>query len=380
MFVMNSFARFLKWVKGTKPSCSVSAFSTSHHLSIKPGQILGSRFTIVKQLGAGQHSTVWLATSCDMHSRCCFENLILLLRDNGPKAIKILTSDVTSLQGKDAFELEVLERISTTQSSLTNKRLLQLQDHFRITGEHGEHLCLVTEPLGPSLSDVQSTMESKCLPLPLVKHVTRQLLEGLQVLHDQCHTVHTGDIYSNPFFQAFLTLSVDIKPDNILFTKATAMWGTVNVNPATFDSVDIMLVDFGTGELRRKVLALVALKIPSYATRCSTYPPDPTSSPSLSRGNNRLRMELQSRHLEPWLYCKHLYSSLLSFMYRPFQVFELITGQHLFKPKADAAWSAEQYHLARIFATFGTSDVPQNILNFFRQGQHFEKYFNNEGT
>jgi len=162
MFVMNSFSRFLKWLKGTKPSRSVSAFSTSHHLSIKPGQILGSRFTIVKQLGAGQHSTVWLATSCDKHSRCCFENLILLLRDNGPKAIKILTSDVTSLQGKDAFELEVLERISTAQSTLTNKRLLQLQDHFRITGEHGEHLCLVTEPLGPSLSDVQSTMESRC--------------------------------------------------------------------------------------------------------------------------------------------------------------------------------------------------------------------------
>jgi len=147
-----------------------------------------------------------------------------------------------------------------------------------------------------------------------VKHVTRQLLEGLQVLHDQCHTVHTGDIYSHPFFQALLTLSVDVKPDNnILFSKAT-MWGDVNVNPTTFDSVDIMLVDFGTGELRKFFFAIKALKISSYATRCSTYPPDPTSSPSLSRGNNRLRMELQSRHLEPWLYCKHLYSSLPSCM------------------------------------------------------------------
>ena len=91
-------------------------------------------------------------------------------------------------------------------------------------------------------------------------------------------------------------------------------------------------------------------------------------------------MELQSRHLEPWLYCKYLYSSLPSSMHRrPFQVFELITGQHLFKPKAGATWSAEQYHLARIFATFGTRDEPQNIINFFRHGQHFEEYFNNEG-
>ena len=33
------------------------------------------------------------------------------------------------------------------------------------------------------------------------------------------------------------------------------MWENVSVNLATFDSVDIMLVDFGTSELKRKVLA-----------------------------------------------------------------------------------------------------------------------------
>ncbi|KAL4065056.1 kinase-like protein [Scleroderma citrinum] len=305
---MNSFSRILKWVEGKKSSCSVSV--SSHHLSVKPGQILGSRFEIVKQLGAGKHSTVWLATS-----------------DNGPKAIKILTNDVTSLQGQDACELEVLERISTAQSTLTNKRLLQLQDHFRITGEHGEHLCLVTEPLGPSLSDLQSTVESKRLPLPLVKHVTRQLLEGLQVLHDQCHTVHT-----------------DIKPDNILFMAT--MWENVDVNWATFDLVDIVLVDFGTAmphdTPHARLIQPVALRCPEVITGC-----------------------VWNCKADIWnLGCI---------------VSELITGQHLFKPKAGATWSAEQYHLARIFATFGTRDVLQNLLNFFQQGQHFEEYFNNKG-
>jgi serine/threonine-protein kinase SRPK3 len=118
----------------------------------------------------------------------------LFSRNNGPKALKILTDDVTLLQGKDAFELEVLEQVASAQETLGNKRLLQLQDHFKVPGEHGEHLCFVTDPLGISLLDVQSAFESKRLPLQLVKNVTGQLLEGLQVLHEQCKVVHTGNV------------------------------------------------------------------------------------------------------------------------------------------------------------------------------------------
>lgn len=60
-------------------------------------------------------------------------------------------------------------------------------------------------------------------------------------------------------------------------------------------------------------------------------------------------------------------------------MFELITGQHLFKPKAGATWSAEQYHLARIFGTAYTKPLPPNVIHFFRRGQHFEKYFDDKG-
>lgn len=124
------------------------------------------------------------------------------------------------------------------------------------------------------------------------------------------------------------------------------MWENVNVNPATFNSVDIMLVDFGTAmphdAPHTRLIQPVALRCPEVITGC-----------------------VWSCKADIWnLGCI---------------VFELITSQHLFKPKAGATWSAEQYHLARIFATFGTRDEPQNIINFFRHGQHFEEYFNNEG-
>ncbi|TDL14972.1 kinase-like protein [Rickenella mellea] len=303
------FSRLPKSINGAKSSRSAS--SLGHHLSTRPGQILGSRFEIVRQLGEGQHSTVWLATS-----------------DDGPKALKILTDDVTSLQGKEAFELEVLKNVASAQSTLRYKRLLQLEDHFKFSGEHGEHLCLVTEPLGPSLLNVQSTVESKRLPLPLVKHVTRQLLEALQVLHDQCHTVHT-----------------DIKLDNILF-RIGPVSKNVEIKPAAFGDEDIVLIDFGTamphGVPHTRLIQPVALRCPEVITGCA------------------------------WD-CKADIWNLGCI------VFELITGQHLFKPKAIASYTAEQYHLARIFGTFGTfstEDVPQNMLNFFQHGQHFEKFFN----
>ncbi|KAJ8088910.1 hypothetical protein PM082_014156 [Marasmius tenuissimus] len=46
-------------------------------------------------------------------------------------------------------------------------------------------------------------------------------------------------------------------------------------------------------------------------------------------------------------------------------------GQHLFKPRASATWSTEQYYLARIFATSYTKPLPPNVMDFFRRGQYF---------
>ncbi|KAF8580267.1 kinase-like protein [Ramaria rubella] len=266
---MGFFSRSLKALRVTKYSRSAS--SISHHLSVRPGQIPGSHFEVVKQLGAGQHSTVWLATSA-----------------SGPKALKILTDDVTLLQGKDAFELEVLEKIAFSQLTSRNKRLLQLQDHFS------------------RLWDL-NVFSRHC---------------------DRCHTVHT-----------------DIKSDNILFNTAT-MLENVDVILSSVNLVDIVLVDFGTAmphsAPHTRLIQPVAFRCPEVITSCV------------------------------WNYKADIWN--LGCI-----VFELMTGQHLFKPKAGASWSAEQCHLARIFSTFGARDVPQHLLDFFRQGQHSEKYFNDKG-
>ncbi|KAF5392346.1 hypothetical protein D9757_001442 [Collybiopsis confluens] len=308
-FHMKFVSRVLHSVKDFRGTVSVPL--ASHRLAVKPGQILDSRYQIIKQLGSGQHSTVWLAQS-----------------DGGSKALKILTNVVTALQSKEAFELEVLKNVASAQSGSSQKRLLQLEDHFNIHENHVDHLCLVTAPLGPSLLQVCSKLESKRLPPQLVKCVARQLLEALHVLHDQCQTVHT-----------------DIKPDNIMFSTAS-LSENEEIDLDIIHEINIVLVDFGTAippsGPHSRLIQPVALRAPEVITGC-----------------------VWDVKVDIWnLGCI---------------VFELITGQHLFKPKASATWSAEQYHLARIFGTSYTKPLPPNVMDFFRRGQHFEKYFDDKG-
>jgi serine/threonine protein kinase len=177
----------------------------------------------------------------------------VLQRDHGPKALKILTKDVTGYQGRQAFELEVLKKIASVQSGKAQERLLQLEDHFYVSDEDKKHLCLVTAPLGSSLLAVRQRFESKRLPIPLAKRITCHLLEGLQVLHNQWDTVHTGECFTFWWFPGLILLSQDIKHDNIMLSQGSSSEGD-SIDLGKLFEADFVLADFGTGKLSRALL------------------------------------------------------------------------------------------------------------------------------
>ena len=115
-------------------------------------------------------------------------------------AIKCLRNDVTAGQGSATYELEVLDAIRKQMAvapseSVGPSRVLQLLDHFMLDNvSSGQHLCLVTKPLGMNLQEVQKAFPGRRMPLPLVRHVVKQLLEGLAFIHDDCRVVHTGEV------------------------------------------------------------------------------------------------------------------------------------------------------------------------------------------
>lgn len=76
--------------------------------------------------------------------------------------------------------------------------IVSFLDSFSHQGPEASHVCIVFEPLGENLLALIERNKKKGVPRPLVKVIAKQILLGLEYLHDECDLVHT-----------------DIKPENI---------------------------------------------------------------------------------------------------------------------------------------------------------------------
>ncbi|ODV95556.1 hypothetical protein PACTADRAFT_50260 [Pachysolen tannophilus NRRL Y-2460] len=206
------------------------------------------RYTVVRKLGWGHFSTVWLA----------FDN-----KTSTHVAFKIVRS---AKQYHEAAldEIKILEAINDGDDSHPGKRhLVKMLDHFVIKGPNGQHVCMVFEVLGENMLNLinkfkdfqknqklnikssgrnnsassssyhsnnnnynniynttptsSSSASFSCqnggcaeieavlkdmhggLPIQLVKQITKQLLLALDYLHSKCGLIHT-----------------DLKPENVL--------------------------------------------------------------------------------------------------------------------------------------------------------------------
>ncbi|TNM88392.1 hypothetical protein fugu_004646 [Takifugu bimaculatus] len=151
---------------------------------VEIGEIFVDRYQVVRKLGWGHFSTVWLCW--DMMKRCFV-------------ALKVVRSaQMFTETALDEIRLLKCVRDSDAKD-LKRDRVVHLIDDFRITGENGEHVCMVLEVLGHQLLRWIVTSNYTGLPLPCVKSILRQVLQGLDYLHTKCKIIHT-----------------DIKPENIL--------------------------------------------------------------------------------------------------------------------------------------------------------------------
>ena len=97
-------------------------------------------------------------------------------------------------------EIKLLEKVnSALPNSIHRKRIVELYDSFQICGPNGNHVAMAFEVLGPNLLTLIKKYNHKGIPSRLVKKITKQVLMGLEYLHDGCGIIHT-----------------DLKPENIL--------------------------------------------------------------------------------------------------------------------------------------------------------------------
>ncbi|KAK1911817.1 hypothetical protein P3342_013122 [Pyrenophora teres f. teres] len=142
------------------------------------------KYTIVRKLGWGHFSTVWLSRD----------------NTNGKHvALKVVRSAAhyteTALD-----EIKLLKKVvDANKDHPGRKHVVSLLDSFNHKGPNGVHVCMVFEVLGENLLGLIKRWNHRGIPMPLVKQITKQVLLGLDYLHRECGIIHT-----------------DLKPENVL--------------------------------------------------------------------------------------------------------------------------------------------------------------------
>ncbi|KAK5666362.1 serine/threonine protein kinase, CMGC [Batrachochytrium dendrobatidis] len=208
---------------------------------------LDGRYIVLRKLGWGHFSTVWLAKDTK-YSR--------------PVALKIVRS-ASNYTEAAIDEIKLLEKVVKANRNDPHRRyIVELCDSFKVKGPHGTHIVMAFEVLGPNLWNMIRRYHRRGIPIDIVKRITKQVVMGLDYLHSECGIIHT-----------------DLKPENILIA--------IDVSETMRQ---LGLHDLNSDPLSQSPVKQLDTLSPHSATAsqpssCSTLPPQ---SPLKNTANNDL--------------------------------------------------------------------------------------------
>jgi len=142
------------------------------------------RYTVLHKLGWGHFSTVWLVADSEL---------------GGVAALKVVKSAQHYTEAA-LDEIDILSHIAKLDPH-NQSHCCRMLDTFKHRGPHGKHVCMVFELLGDNLLTLIRHYSHEGIPLTIVKHLTRCIMEALDYLHHKCGIIHT-----------------DLKPENVMLT------------------------------------------------------------------------------------------------------------------------------------------------------------------
>lgn len=136
-----------------------------HHVRVGE-QYKDGQYTVLKKLGWGHFSTVWL-----VNDRQTGHQLAMKVQKSAPHYTDAAYD-----------EIELLTAIRDADPS-QDSYCVHLLDSFTHRGPHGSHVCMVFEALGENLLAVIKRFHYRGLPIPLVRRLSVDMLRGLDLLH-----------------------------------------------------------------------------------------------------------------------------------------------------------------------------------------------------
>uniref|UniRef100_H2N0L1 non-specific serine/threonine protein kinase n=1 Tax=Oryzias latipes TaxID=8090 RepID=H2N0L1_ORYLA len=373
-----------------------SDYCRGGYYPVKIGDLFNGRYHVVRKLGWGHFSTVWL----------CWD-----LQKKRFVALKVVKSaphyTETALD-----EIRLLRCVRDSDPSDPHREtIVQLIDDFKVSGVSGVHVCMVLEVLGHQLLKWIIKSNYMGLPLVCVKTIIRQVLQGLDYLHTKCKIIHT-----------------DIKPENILLVvddvyirrlaAEATVWQRIGAPPPTGSSGKAGKMSKNKKKkLKRKakrqqklleerledIQVLVAstlvlqniskyFRIPEYKSVLLCLENGGRRGPLDPQNADRIRVKIADLGNACWVH-KHFTEDIQTRQYRALEVligaeygppadiwstacmaFELATGDYLFEPHSGEDYTRDEDHIAHIIELLGPIPVP-----FALSGRYSREYFDRRG-
>ncbi|KAI0255198.1 kinase-like domain-containing protein [Lactifluus subvellereus] len=161
-----------------------------------------ARYTVVRKLGWGHFSTVWLANDAKLN-----RHVALKIVKSAPRYTETALDEIKLLQRLITSTTPPVHPSpsnpnptpSPSHTHPGRSHVISFLDHFRHKGPHGTHVCMVFEVLGENLLGLIKRHQRKGVPQHLVRQIAKQILLGLDYMHRCCGVIHT-----------------DLKPENVL--------------------------------------------------------------------------------------------------------------------------------------------------------------------
>ncbi|KAI2504060.1 hypothetical protein MHU86_10422 [Fragilaria crotonensis] len=181
---------------------------------VKVGEVYNQRYVVIKKLGWGHFSTVWMvkdrkviATGGD----AALKNQFFALKvqksaehytDAAMDEVELLDCAASERKQCEASaSLDSVDPDGVTAKEIVeySRHVASLHDSFFHTGPNGRHMCMVFTMLGCNLLGVIKAFNYRGIPMPVVQKFVKGICMGLDFLHRKCNIIHT-----------------DLKPENVL--------------------------------------------------------------------------------------------------------------------------------------------------------------------